>query len=175
MSALITYVRDNGFVAPDPALYSRLTSSLSLSLVDQTKAVHSMSAFCAMSRRSHFMKFLNPAVTEGQKARLLGSNPFVDDLFDPFTLSDVISNFEGATATTSHLDVSRAVSRGFFSSGRWNKRKRDASPTVTSAQGSPAPSAVSSEVVASLFEPPSKGTGSRPRGGRGGGRGAQRG
>ena len=112
VSALVACVKENGFQAPDPALFSRMTSSLSLALVDLAKTAFAMSSFCTLTRRAHFLKHVTLAAIEGQKARLLGSFPFQSDVFDASTLPSVLSEYDGAAATTSHLEVSKAVSKG---------------------------------------------------------------
>ena len=175
MSTLFAYIKESGFNPPDEALFERLSSSLSMSLVDQAKSALSISAFCNLTRRNHFMKFASPTVTSGQKARLMGSDPFNSDLFDQSTLSDVVSAFDSASATTSHINVSKAVTKGLFFSG---KRKRDESPQSNSSApgGSSAPPATPAiqPDVASLFKTPIRGKGDRGKGSRGGGRGGQR-
>ena len=176
VASLFSYVKENSFVPPDYALFSRLSSSLALSLVDQAKYSHAMSSFCALARRSHFLKFADPTVTDGQKARLLGSDPFQPSLFDPKILGEVLSEYEGAAATTSHLDVSRAFSKGWLFAG--SKRKFDApsgpnpAPPVATASTS---AAAQPETVSPLFDGPSKRGGYRSRGNRRGGRGGHRG
>ena len=169
LSALIKHVKDSNFVSPQPAIFNRLASSLSLALNDQSTLTHSMSAFCSVTRRSHFLKFAT-ALTEGQRARLLGSDPFQKDLFDPAVLEQVLSEFERTSATNSHLDVSQAVSKGLF----FGKRPRDPSPAV-----SPPVSSVSPVVPPGGEAPPldysSRGRGKRRRVFRGRGRGNKRG
>ena len=131
VSTLISYVNTNGFVAPDPALFARLTSSLSLSLVDQAKAAHAMSAFCTLTRRDHYLKFAQPTVTDGQKSKLRSGNPFKPDLFDPPTLEQVVQEYEGASLTSSHLTMASAVVRGMYSGKR--KWTPPGAPSTSSA------------------------------------------
>ena len=176
VSALVEYFKQSGFHAPDEALYSRLISSLSVSFVDQAKASFSLSAFLNLTRREHFLKFSAPSVTEGQKKRLLSCKPFGPDLFDPEVLSSVIQEFEGAAATSSHIDLSKAVARGLFSGG---KRKREDSPSPSTSSplvphGAGSSSSSRSE-VASLFDSSSKSSAGKGKGFRRGGKGAQRG
>ena len=123
----------------------------------------------------HFLQFAAPTITSGQKARLTASDPFSDDLFSPSTLAEVTKEFEGAAATTSHLDLSKAVSRGLFSSN-WKRKRDDSSNRSGSSDKGSSSSAGSSakSSASSLFDPPSKsakGSGGR---GRGRGRGSYR-
>ena len=113
VAALFEYLRSNGFVPPDGPLFSRLEDSLSLALVDQARTALSLSAFSVLTRRAHFLKFAS-LVPEGQKAKLLGSDPFGKDLFDGEILEEIVKDFEGAQATSSHINVSKAVTKGLF-------------------------------------------------------------
>ena len=120
----------------------------------------------------HFLRFAQTTVSEGQKARLSAASPFCESLFDEDTLKAVISEFEGAAATTSHLDLSKAVAKGLFFAG---KRKFD---ETQSGMGSPlvppnaAVASTSKANVASLFQSKYGGKG---RGQKKGGRGNYRG
>lgn len=174
LAALFKHVRDNEFLSPQPALFNRLMSSLSTAMMDQSIASHSMSSFCSVTRRTHFLKFAS-TLTDGQKARLLGSNPFQKDLFDPSVLEEVLSEFDRSSATKSHLDVSQAVAKGFL----FGKRQRDPSPSVAGPSGVPPGATVSPVVPPAGSAPPldysSRGRGNRLRGFRGRGRGGRRG
>ena len=175
VNTLCAYVREGGFVAPDEAIYHRLVNSLSLSLMDQAKASFGLSAFCNLSRRAHFLRFAQPTVTEGQRARLSGASPFIDRLFDEDTLKEVISEFEGAAATTSHLELAKAVTKGLF----FGKRKLEESQAGVGSPLVPPNAAVPSTSkanVAAMFTPKygrgrgqKKGGRGNYRGGRGGG------
>ena len=170
VAALFAYIRENGFVAPDSAFFSRLTSSLSLALVDQAKLAFSMSAFLNMSRRNHCLKFAAPSVTAGQKARLLGSDPFGSDLFDPNVLKEVSAEFDGDAATSSNLSVVSLVAQGALSVSSGVKRKSEVLsggsagvvvPPSTSASTSASGSVGFSERPSSAKSPKSPGRGGR--------------
>ena len=173
INTLCAYVRESGFAPPDEAVYCRLVSSLSVALVDQARASYGLSAFCCLSRRSHFLRFAQATISEGQKARLSASSPFIDRLFDDEVLKEVIKEFEGAATTTSHLDLSKAVAKGLFFSGKRKLEETQPSP------GSPlVPSNVagasSKTNVAALFQNKYGGRGrGQKRGGRGGNRGGR--
>ena len=172
VQALMTYVRECGFMPPDPAIYSRLSTSLGLCMVDQTKAALSLSAFCTLTRREHFLKFASPALTDGQKASLRSSEPFARDLFDPAILWKVIADYEGKTLVSSHLDLARSVAKGFFGGKRSWGSSSGASGSSASATSSANPPA-NPESSASLFDAPSKGGGYKSKGKKGKGRGGQ--
>ena len=171
MSTMVAYLRESGCVPPDEGLYNRLTSSLSTSLVDQAKASFGLSAFFTLSRRAHFLKFAASTVSEGQRSRLLTASPYLDKLFDEGVLGEVVKEYEGAAATTSHLDLSKAVAKGLFFSGKRKHEETQASP------GSPlvphGSASTSKANVAAMFKPKyGKGRGQR-KGGRGGQRGGK--
>ena len=171
-SSLIAYVQKGGFIPPDPALFSRLTSSLALSLVDQSKATHAMSSFCIMSRRDHFLKFAAAGVTAGQKSRLRSGAPFKPDLFDPQDLEKIASDYEGTSLTTSHMQMTAAVVKGFFAGKRkWTPPQGAPSTLAAGASQSP----LSQPDNATTNFDSSRGGWKRARGNRGRGRGFQRG
>ena len=149
VNTVLAYVRLHGFVPPNEPLWDRLSSSLSLAMVDQARASFSFTAFSTLCRRAHFLKFAAPTITDGQKHRLLTTNPFDSTyLFDPNVLNDVITEYEGAAATTSHLDLSKALAKGLF----WSKKKEDPKSSSTG----PASAATSaSNVPASQASNPS--------------------
>ena len=173
MSTVFAYVKASGFKPPDEGIYNRLTSSLSLSLLDQTRISYALSAFSNLCRRNHFLKFAAATVSDGQKARLMSGDPFQRDLFDSDTLKAVTSEFEGAAATSSHLDVSKAVAKGLLS---FSKNKQSDATTTRSPVVPPrgiSSSGSSRSSVAALFESRGsyRGRGGHRRGGRGGNRG----
>ena len=178
VSSLFGYVKESGFVPPDPALYSRLSSSLSMSLVHQCTVAHAVSAFSTSLRRGHFLSHCSPTVTDDQKHRLLASPPFAEKLFDPVVLKEVVEEYEGASATAHNVNVSKALIENM---SRWfGKKGKD-----TSAPGVPGPSGVSPAAPASsseqpkagspLFDASAKGGVYWPRSNRGKGRGGRRG
>ena len=112
VSTIFGYARESGFEPPDPSLYSKISSSVSLSLVEQSKIAHAMSACLSTLRRQHFLKHCAPTVTESQKSRLAASSPFSKFLFDPDVLTKVAEEFEGTAATQHHLGVSKALASG---------------------------------------------------------------
>ena len=101
----------------------------------------------------------------------MSTSPFTDRLFDEDTLKEVIHEYEGAAATSSHLDLSKAVAKGLITFG---KRKFD---DVQASPGSPlVPHAVpstSKATAAAMFTPKYRGKGrghkrggGAPRGGK---------
>ena len=115
------------------------------------------------------MKFASPTVTDLQKSRLFACYPFGESLFG--FLKQVVSEFEGASATSSHINLSDAISKGLLFS---NKRKREDSPVASTSSVSPvvppgSSGSGSKQDVSSLFT-----SGSKGRGYRKGGRGTQR-
>ena len=174
VSAQYKYVDDSGFVPVDKALYDRLCESLARALEDANRSSFAFSAYTNLLKKSHFLQFAAPSVTSGQKGRLLASDPFSEDLFDPETLKEVSTEFDNDVATTSHVQLSKAVSSSLYKA---SKRSRDDSPSsVVSKTPRTQSSSTSSSKTnsSSLFEPPPKGM-KNWRGGRGRGRGAGRG
>ena len=171
IATMNAYVRESGFVPPDEALFTRLSNSLSLAMVDQARSSFALSACMNLTRRAHFLKFAQSTVSEGQKCRLMATSPFSDRLFYESTLGEVIKEYEGAAATTSHLDLSKAVAKGLFNFT--GKRKFDdsqanpGSPLVPHATPS-----TSKASAASMFNTRYQG---KDRGQKKGGGGAQRG
>ena len=179
VSAVFAYARKEGFVPPDPALYSRLSSSLVMSLVQQCQTSHALSAFSTLVRRGHFLKHCGPTVSEDQKGRLLASDPFRTDLFDPEILEKIISEYDSSNAAQQTQAISSALSKSV--SSLFSQRAKD-----TSAPGVPGPSGVASapsssssaqpNVSSPLFDAyPSKGEVQWPRQDKGKGRGGRRG
>ena len=161
---------------PEPYLYSRLSTSLSMALVEQAKVSHAVSAMLASLRKAHHLKHCDPSVTEDMKQRLQASSPFAETLFDPTILQEVSAEFDGATTTAHHRSVSRARAEGSFSFSA--KRKKG-----NSGAGSPAPAAQVASTQAlepagvgsPLSDSQSGGRGYYTRGNRGKGRGGYRG
>ena len=83
------------------------------------------------------LRFASPSMTEGQKRRLLSDSPFGRDLFSCDTLDNVIQEFEGRVATTSHLDLSRMLAKSL--SG--DKKKQGSSSSGSSQVVPPSASA----------------------------------
>ena len=86
-------------------LFKGFSSSLCLSMVHQTTTSHNLSAFLVNLRRSHYAKFLHPAVLEGQKKTLLSSPVFSPDLFDQALVAQVHQQLQGDAVTSSNLSV----------------------------------------------------------------------
>ena len=149
-----------------------MTSSLSRSLVDQARASFSLSAFTCLARRSHFLKFAASTVSEGQRARLLTSSPYSEKLFDESVLGEVVKEYEGAAATTSHLDLSKAVAKSLLFSGKRKHEESQASPGSPLVPHANSSASTSKANISAMFKPKYGGMG---RGQRKGGRGGQRG
>ena len=107
------------------ALFSRLEESLSISLVDQAKTSFALAAFSSLTRRNHYLKFAS-LLPDSQKSRLLGSNPFSPDLFENSVVDEIVKDYESGQATSSHINMSKAVAKGLLSLGK-RKNEQDAS------------------------------------------------
>ena len=112
VSTVFGYARESGFAPPDPALYSKLSSSLSLACMDQSRTAHSIAACLTLFRCKHFLKHCAPSISKDQKDGLVYTSPFAPSLCDPLVLFQVSSELEGAAATAHHLGVAKALADG---------------------------------------------------------------
>ena len=96
----------------------------------------------------------------------MSSSPFVDRLFDESVLKEVVQEYEGAAATSSHLDLSKAVAKGLVTFGK--RKHEETQPSVGSPVVPHAVASTSKASVSSMFTPKyGKGRGQK-KGGRGG-------
>ena len=132
-----------------------------------------MSAFLTLVRRDHYAKHYSPALTEGQRSRLRSGTPFKPDLFDKDTLTGIIGEFEGASASASHINNSNFVKGLFTGKRKWDSAQGP-SGAAAATTASTSPLANPEASTSSLVTQP-KGGGNKYRGKKGKGRGGQRG
>ena len=173
ISAQYRYVDESGFIPLDKPLYDRLCESLARALEDANRSSFGFSAFVNLVKKSHFLQFAAPSVTAGQKGRLTASDPFAELLFDPETLKEVSSEFDNDVTTSSHVTLSKAVSKSLYLSSK-RKREDSSSSSTRTPQTQSSSTSSSRPSASSLFEPPPKNM-KNWRGGRGRGRGMGRG
>ena len=107
-------------------LFKGFSSSLCLAMIHQITSSHHLSAFLVNLRRTHYSKFLHPAVMEGQKAMLLSSPVFSSSLFDPEIVARVQEEFKGDAVTSGNLSMTSWFASEFL------KRQASASKSVDS-------------------------------------------
>ena len=170
LSAHFSMLHLQGVHLEEPELHERILRSLSTALEDATRLGFAQSALVNFCHKIHFLQFTAPSITQGQKDRLLGSDPFDENLFDPEILKEITKEFEGTEATSSHINISKALSRGY---SPFYKRKREDfyQRQLPVGRGSLLPSPSNFKSPFSLLgAPPKRGKGF-DRGGRGRGRG----
>ena len=175
VSTLFSYLKDTGYSPPDPQLFRKIISSLSLSIVDQSSIAHWFSIFCSNARKDHLLKHVFPSVSVDQKSQLMASHPFASDLFEETILKKIIEDIRGDTTLSFNMSMSQAVAGGIFQGT--NKRKRDTSVAVRSGSVGPGPSSVApvsqspllqGKPISSLFDAPAPGSSGFKFGKRGG-------
>ena len=139
VSTAVAHITATGFI-PQDGLFNRLFSSISTALADMTSATMGLSAFSVLLRRSFYLKFLSPTITEGQKHRLMKGSPFLASLFEDQTLKEVVEEFSDASATSSYQHLSRTISATVLSGKRKREQSRHRSfkrpaPTPTRSAG----------------------------------------
>ena len=99
----------------------------------------------------------------------MAGSPYDRDLFDMGTLKEVVSEFEGAAATSSHLDLSKAVAKGLLSFNKPKAKENQSRSPVVPPTGN---TSGSNPSASSMFQQRGayRGKGGR-RGNKGGGRG----
>ena len=155
ISAQYRYVDQSGFIPVDKPLYDRLCESLARALEDANRSSFGFSAFINLIKKSHYLQFAAPSVTSGQKGRLTASDPFAELIFDPETLKDVSSEFDNDVTTSSHVTLSKAVSKSLYLSSK-RKREDSSSSSARTPQTQSSSTSSSRPSASSLFEPPPK-------------------
>ena len=133
LAGLLSYVIDCGFTPPDKLLFDKFCSSLSLSMVDQNVSAASFQAYLALLKRDLYLQHCPPTVDDGQKARLLASDPFAKDLFDPDILAAVIEEHKGDSVVATQASFQKFLTN--FSVGSTPAFKRKAPSSAADSQG----------------------------------------
>ena len=98
----------------ESGLLKILSNSLCAAMAQQASTSHGLAAFLVNLRRTHFSKFLHPAVMEGQRTRLMSSPLFSSDLFDQEVLGQVREEFAGDAVTSSNLSFTSWFAKSFL-------------------------------------------------------------
>ena len=181
ISTLFCLLDDAGFTNSDPEMIKKMSNSLSFAMVNQCMMTHRVSSYLVARRREHYLNSLSSSIKISQKRKLRSSSPFLEELFDPQILENIISQFKGDTATSAQVALSRMNVRR----PPQYKRRRiisgpsytpQAGPSQLSGLGSSGSDRSSSVSGASDFEysSPSKSRGKLNGRGRGRGRALSR-
>ena len=154
LSGLLAYVRNEGFVPKDPALFSQLISSLSMGLAQLSNSSAGSASFLCQKRRESFVGHLSPFFPEPSRAALLRAPVFsAPDLFREEDVSNLLSVARDFNTFKQHQDLYQAARRSsrppsprrspsqLRSPPRYARRSRSPSPKrspkrVRFAQGS---------------------------------------
>lgn len=119
LSTLLNFIKESGFVPPDPSIFEALIQSFSISLVNSSNIAASIATFLQVKRREGILSHLPPHVQQFQKTQLLSSPLAGQDLFEQETIERVISEVKDDSTTSAQLAISKAVKLPSFSSARF--------------------------------------------------------
>ena len=137
----------------DSELLKNLSTSLCVAMAHQANTSHGLSAFLVNLRRTHFSKFLHPAVMEGQRTRLMSSPLFALDLFDPEVLSQVREEFAGDAVTSGNLSFTSWFAKSFL---KKHKESSSVAGLATSVVQPASPVVPPTASTSSAAAPPAK-------------------
>ena len=177
LAALLSYIKNAGFVPPDVAMFERLCSSITSAQVRTSERLQRLQAFSVLNRRKTYLSHAPPSLGDEAKRELLASPIFSQNLFDENTLLETIARHQGDVSTTANQQLVKTVNKVLPSLLDTSKKRRlDSStgPGLASA-GSPLtdPRASTSATLASSVGGRGSYNRGRGRGGRGRGFGGR--
>ena len=131
LSGLLGFVRLQGFLPSDPALFNQLVTALSKSLAHQASVTASQILYICAKRREFYLSYLPAYFTDSTKRSMLES-PAVFAEADVARLLDATRSSSSLSSQQAMVDV---ASRGSSSS---STRGRRSSPRRSPARSSPA-------------------------------------
>ena len=111
----------------DPELFAilqKVSSSWSLSMVDQSNTAHSLSAFVIAKRRYQVLSQARRAVLPYQKKELLATDPFSTSLFDNDLVMKTMEEVQMETQMSANLSIASNLSSSQVTLRNMGSRKR---------------------------------------------------
>ena len=135
-SALLHWLKELGFEAPDPALFGQLVQEVSGSLVTAANSASGLAAFMLAKRREGVLSHFPLHVGTHFKKDLASSSFSSPHVFDDEVLARVIA----ASREDSHLDAQLSITKA-FTLPVFRADAKNPGQKTSSAQGSSASSA----------------------------------
>ena len=115
VATLFVMLDEANLSPPDDAIFKRLKESISTAVLDLSCNTTSVAMFFKLLQRSSLLKNSTfHKVTDLQKTRLLGSDPFSAFLFDEKVLKEVADEFDSSSAAASHLRMEQALTKSLM-------------------------------------------------------------
>ena len=137
-SALLQWLKELGFEAPDPGLFGQLVQEVSASLVTAANSASGLAAFMLAKRRegviSHFPSHVGPHFKKDLAASSFSGTHVFDD--------EVLARVIAASREDSHLDAQLSIAKA-FTLPVFRAEAKNTGRKASSGQGSSASSSAS--------------------------------
>ena len=126
LSGLIAYIRQHGFVPPDPSLFNTMVTALSRGLANQASSLGSLTSFLEVRRREFYLSHLPAYFLESNKRSMLAAPVWqASQLFPESDVQSLLSLTQTSSQLRSQQALVDVASRG---SGFRSRRPARSSP-----------------------------------------------
>ena len=122
ISSLFNLMHEEGYTSSDPEVLAKISDSLSLSMVNQSTLTHELSSYIVAQRREQIFNHLPYTISDVQKQKLASATPFSNEIFDPDTLKEVISEYVNDVATSAQVAFMSSLTSTRFTARRRRNR-----------------------------------------------------
>ena len=133
-SALLKWIKNEGFKPGEPQFFEELIQAFSLAMVNATSSMASISTFCHAKRREGILSHFPPHIGDHFKALLQASSFAGEFLFDDETLGKVLSESREDSAVSANVAISKGFSFPIFGKTKQSQDSKAASPVVPKSQ-----------------------------------------